>query len=457
MKLSWKTSLLGGLVAANLLACGEEPKPTPDEKPVGQRIEVTEKITTDTTWKAENVYVLKGHVFVESGTLKIEAGTRIEGEGLSSLVVTTGGRIDAVGTQDKPIVFTSTKAEGTRAPADWGGVVLLGKAPINVQGGTTLIEGFPATQPGITYGGTDEAHDCGKLKYVRIEFAGFKLTANNELNGLTLGGCGNKTEVDYLQVHKGADDGVEMFGGTANLKHIVVTQPDDDGLDWDIGYRGKVQFLIVQQNPDVGNFAFEGDNSPNNPGVATPVSTPEIWNATLIGSNQEPGKAGKLQGGMHLKNGTAGTLRNIIVANFTDIAVDIDGTPTVARLSDTANTLSLQNILYWDNKNVSDTVPHAPQVVKDASGNVTDPDKTKYDEGALAASGNRALVNNDPKLTGALNLLAPDFKPQAGSPALVSDYAAVPESKGFFDTNARFIGAIGTEDWTKGWTAFPRD
>ncbi|WP_164011313.1 hypothetical protein [Pyxidicoccus trucidator] len=463
MKPTWKSLLLGSLVALNITACGDdEPKPNvqPEPEP-GETIEVSQKITGDTTWEAKNTYVLKTHIFVESGTLTIQPGTVIKGDEGSSLAVTTNAKINASGTREKPIVFTSSKAAGSRSAGNWGGLVLLGKAPINVKdsGGnptTANIEGYPASQAGIAYGGQDAAHDCGKVKYVRIEFAGFKLTERNELNGLTAGGCGSATEIDYVQVHKGADDGVEMFGGTANLKHVVVTQPDDDGLDWDFGYSGKVQFLIVQQNPDVGNFAFESDNNPNDALNSVPVSTPEVWNVTLIGSNAEPGKAGKTQAAMHLKNGTAGKMNNLIVAYFTDGAADVDGAATVGRTTSTTNPLFIRNSIFFDNANITSGSTLGSEFQRSSSGALVNND-ADFDEGAffMSASSQNQLV--DPQLNAALDLERPDFSPRAGSPALNADRAGAPPSSGFFDANARFIGAIGAEDWTEGWTAFPAD
>jgi hypothetical protein len=463
MKPTWKSLLLGGLVALNITACGddEEKKPEPQPQPTpGETVEVSQNIKGDTTWEAKNTYVLKSHIFVESGTLTIQPGTVIKGDAGSSLAVTTNAKINASGTADKPIVFTSSKAEGSRAAGDWGGLVLLGKAPINVKDTngnptTANIEGYPASQPGIAYGGQDAAHNCGTVKYVRIEFAGFKLTERNELNGLTAGGCGSATEIDYVQVHKGADDGVEMFGGTANLKHVVVTQPDDDGLDWDFGYSGKVQFLIVQQNQDVGNFAFESDNNPNDPLNAAPVSTPELWNVTLIGSNAEPGKAGKTQAGMHLKNGTAGMMNNLIVAYFADGAVDVDGAATVGRTTSTSNPLYIKNSIFFDNGNITSGNTLGGEFQRNSSGALVNNDGD-FDEGAffMSASAQNQLV--DPQLNAALNLESPDFAPKSGSPALNADRAGTP-SGAFFDASARFIGAIGATDWTKGWTAYPVD
>ena len=134
-----------------------------------------------------------------------------------------------------------------------GGLVLLGKAPINVEGGTNLIEGIDISNPdvpdnGSRYGGDDSAYDCGQLNYTRIEFAGFELTEGNELNGLTLGACGTATTLNYVQVHEGLDDGIEVFGGAPNLKHIVLSNIEDDSLDWDQGFQGNIQFLLIKQS-----------------------------------------------------------------------------------------------------------------------------------------------------------------------------------------------------------------
>jgi hypothetical protein len=325
---------------------------------------------------------------------------------------------------------------GSRSAGDWGGVVMLGTAPINVSGGTEKIEGFPSTEARTNYGGTDETHECGSLEYVRIEFAGFELAPDNELNSLTLGGCGNKTMVDHLQVHLGADDGVENFGGAANFKHVVISQPDDDGLDWDFGFHGRVQFLVVQQNGLVGDKGFECDNNKND-NDAAPRSMPEIWNATLIGSNSEPGTAGKSQGGIHFRRGTAGKVNNAILAHFTDNGIAVDDDATKAQTD--AGTLFLKHSIFWDNANDTTSLP--------TSTGVDGFDATAYFLGA--ALSNQVI---DPKLTDALDLLAPSFVPMAGSPALTG--GGTPPDDGFFDPSATFVGAFGAEDWTAGWTSF---
>ena len=278
------------------------------------------EITTDTTWTADKVYLLKEHLFVKGGTLKIEAGTTIQGEGNAALVISRDAKIDAQGTAAAPIVMTSGKVEGERAPGNWGGVVLLGKGKLNVSGGEQQVEGFPAGTPAVMFGGNDNTHDCGKLKYVRIEYAGHILTGNNEINGLTLGGCGDKTEIDYVQVHKGSDDGVEIFGGAVNLKHVVISQGLDDSLDWDLGWTGKAQFVVIQQDPGQGNYGFESDSNGSTPKEA-PVSNPELFNVTLVGAGN--GNSSKEQGGMLLREGTGGRMANIIITQFKSFVINV--------------------------------------------------------------------------------------------------------------------------------------
>ncbi len=402
-------------------------------------IEVAADITGDVTWPAGATVTLKKHVFVENGTLTIEPGVTVLGENGTSLVITASGRINAQGTAQAPIVFTSAQPAGSRAPGDWGGVVLLGQAPINVAGGSEKVEGFPATEARTVFGGADPTHDCGTLRYVRIEFAGFELAPDNELNGLTLAGCGSKTVVDYVQVHKGADDGVEAFGGTADLRHVVITQPDDDGLDWDFGWTGRVQFLIVQQNALVGDNGIEADNNKND-NDAAPRSMPEVWNATFVGSDADPGTAGKTQSIAMFRRGTAGHIRNAVMAHFSDHGIQVNDAATVSQMQQ--GHLFVKNSIFHD-------------IANDDAGAFGKSDQAGFDVAAAVLDPAHSNRQTDPMLEDARNLGAPDFKPKAGSPALTG--GATPPSDGFFDPSATFVGAIGTADWTADWTAYPGD
>lgn len=400
-----------------------------DADPGGGPVDVPAgDITTDTTWTANNTYTLKGQVFVVDGaTLTIEAGTTIKGDNGSALVITAGARIEADGTSAAPIVFTSSQASATSG--DWSGLVLLGRAPINVPGGEQGVEGFgEAVADKVVYGGDAANHDCGTLRYVRIEYAGFELAPDNELNGLTLGGCGTGTEVDFVQVHRGLDDGIEVFGGTVDLRHVLVTQTDDDGLDWDFGWTGTVQFAIVQQGETHGNRGLECDNNADDTD-ALPRSAPEIWNLTLIGG----GAGGVDQGGMHLRRGTAGLISNAIVTNFKTYAFDVDGASTETQWGSGA--LEVASTYFYNDGAVGPLWPAAF-------------DADTFDEETEADDIASNKLGVDPELGAPTSAADPDFAPAAGSPVLTG--CATPPAG--FDTSATFCGAIGADDWTAGWT-----
>jgi hypothetical protein len=414
-------------------------------------VDVTAPIMADTRWTKDNRYVLKNIVHVDGAVLTIEPGTTIVGDRGSALIVTRTGQLIAEGTAAEPIVFSANFPVGMRGVGNnnWGGIVLNGRAAVNVQGGDNKAEGL-ADEPRNRYGGgtsPDNAHPCGRLKYVRIEFAGQPLAANDELNGLTLNACGTGTVVDYVQVHRGIDDGVELFGGTVNLKHLVITGSDDDGLDWDQGWAGKAQFVVVQQLPGRGNHGIEADNNRANQD-AMPRSAPTLYNATLIGrapDSSDPGE-GRSRG-MVLRVGTAGALSNVIVTNFNDWALFVDGSNSQARWTD--GSLFVRNSIFFKNP-MTGWGNTRPSNLADG-GVVAD---TFDEEMALSAP----MLSNrqaDPLIAKPIDETAPDFKPLADSPALTG--GATPPSDGFFDPAATFVGAVGAQDWTTGWTSYPEN
>ena len=435
-------------------ACGESNSDLPIDAPVipvvdapitGGNVDVPAgDIAGDTTWLAKNTYILKGQVFFTSGTLTIEPGTVIKGDAGSVLTITKNAKLNAVGTVDKPIVFTSSAP--VAKSGDWGGLVMLGSAPINVTGGSNKVEGFPDTVGTKTeYGGAIAASDCGKLKYARIEYAGFQLAVDNELNGLTLGGCGSATLIDFVQVHLGLDDGIEIFGGNTNISHVVITQPDDDALDWDLGWTGKAQFVIVQQKTGRGDKGFEADSNRNN-NDALPRSMPEIWNATLIGGD---GAITDKQGGIHLRRGTGAKLNNMIVAYFSTFAIDIDGASSVAQWP--SSNLSVANT-YFMKPALGELWPANFDVV---AGKENDCDTTGtncFNEATILTGVTSNHMTSDPMLTAPKNITAPNWMPLAGSPVLTG--CGTPPAG--LDQTATFCGAMGATDWTTGWTRFPQ-
>jgi hypothetical protein len=450
-----RNTVLAALAGLALTACPAPTKPPPGNTGGGTAmatlVDVTEPITAATTWTKDKNYVLKNIVYVDGAVLTIQPGTKILGERGSALVVTRSGQLLAEGTATEPIVFTANYPEGMRGVGNnnWGGVLLNGKAAINVTGGDNKAEGL-ADEPRNRYGGgmtPDNAHSCGKLRYVRIEFAGQPLSANDELNGLTLNACGTGTVVDYVQVHRGIDDGVELFGGSVDLKHLVITGSDDDGLDWDQGWTGRAQFIAVQQLPGRGNHGIEADSNRASQD-ATPRSSPKLYNVTLVGrapDSSDPGE-GRSRG-MALRVGTAGLLNNVIVTNFNDWAMFVDGSNSQARWTD--GSLGVKNSIFFKNpmaawQNVR------PSNLADG-GVVAD----NFDEEMALSAPSLNNRQVDPLLPSATNVTAPVFKPLTDSPALMG--GATPPGDGFFDVTATFVGAVGAADWTAGWTAFPEN
>lgn len=402
---------------------------------------VTGPLTGEHRWSADRTWVLDGIVYVQDGArLTIEPGTRVEGQPGSALVVTRSASLHAAGNSDMPIVFTSGQPEGTRAPGDWGGVVLLGSAPVNQA--DAQIEGVPANDIRGTFGGDDAEGSCGVLEYARIEFAGFEVYANNELNGLTLGGCGSGTIVRHVQVHRSLDDGVEMFGGTADLRHILITGAGDDALDWDWGWRGRVQFLIAQQHSNSGDNAFEADNNGDRHNAA-PLSEPLMYNLTLV----SPRSHTRHHRAMTLREGTGGHFHNLFIHGFSGEAVDIKDAATVANLE--TGRLSFQGVA------LNEIGGRGVSYFEDESGNAND------DGGLGEASYFRNVVGArfgvDPMFSrdvgGTVN---PAFAP--GGTSSLRDGAVAPPQGEFWDEAARYIGAIrpgAARDWTDGWTDFP--
>ncbi len=413
---------------------------------LSQRTEVVVggDITEDTEWSCDNLYVMQDSVFVKNGAkLKIGPGTEIQSTEQGALFVTSAGRIEAVGNKNSPIVFTSYEAPENRARGNWKGVVLLGKAPINR--GENVFEGLP-DQPEHRYGGSDAKHDCGKLNYVRIEWAGYQIVMDKELNGLTVAGCGTDTDIDYVQVHASDDDGIEFFGGTASAKHIVVSGADDDSIDWDEGWSGSVQFAVIQQHDPsrsaLAENGFEANNQTDGNSSATPVSSPTFYNLTMVGA-----QSGSRSRGMLLRQGTAGTIRNVLVQGFPLAAIDVRNAETVANLESGA--LSVENSLFFQaGPQVGGVYEPFPEEL-DAADN----DNGFVEKDFFTAASRNNLVNQDPKLGAPFNLTQPNFVPAADSP--VKGKGATPPAG--FDASATYIGAFepGGEDWTAGWTSFP--
>lgn len=450
------SGLLGGLVG-----CGTEAPPETPATSCGSPDGVLSGVLSkDCTLTPDKKWRLQGQVTVAPGaTLTIKPGTTVLGTvGMptSFLLVDRGAKIEAVGTKDQPIVFTSERPVGQRVAGDWGGVVIKGRSTVNLPGGEGMLEGEAGPYGG---GATPDPNDSsGSLQYVRIEFAGRIIATDNELNGLTLGAVGRGTKIDYVQVHQGLDDGIEMFGGTVDLKHCVVSAAQDDGYDWDLGYSGRGQFLIVKDSTDDGNYGIEADTNPSNDS-AMPRSSPTWYNVSLIGTGRgSVSKTAAFQAGIAMRSGTEGKLYNLLITGYKDAGLTMIGNATPQRALDGG--LVIANSLFGPNGATdAANVWDAARQVKDKNGNDTrsqDPrnPSTIFDlKGWITAADKLNREATMQPLVDPLNTTAPVFTPAPGSPVLSG--AKTAPSDGFFEP-ASYVGAVGPDsDWTKGWTAYP--
>jgi hypothetical protein len=282
--------------------------------------------------------VLEDLVFVDKGqTLRIEPGTVVKGKtgtgaDASALVVARGGDIFAEGTAKRPIIFTSMKDDVSTTddlPPDfrggWGGVIILGRAPINTAAGVHDVEGIPPNAFRNVYGGEDPDDSSGVLRYVSIRHGGTVLKKNEEINGLTLGGVGRGTTIEYVEVFGNKDDGVEFFGGTVDAKHLVSVFTTDDSYDIDQGYSGRGQFWLAIQNSFFADHAGEHDGGEAAYGGedARPFATPQLYNVTYVGS----GARGTGGTALNLRDNFAGAYYNSLFVDFPAAFVRVEDHP----------------------------------------------------------------------------------------------------------------------------------
>ena len=369
------------------------------------------------------IWILDGGVYVggdnvDSATLSIEPGTRIGGRsGLDFLQVRRGSKIQAIGTPQHPIVMTGANEV---QPGEWGGLLLAGNAPVN-----GCSEGVPVCEQNNeanifeAFGGNNPADNSGVLKYVSIRFAGFKTRPNAELNCLTLLGVGSGTIIDFVQCHRGLDDGFEMFGGTVNLTHLIATGNDDDGFDWQTGWNGKAQFVLMVGASDTGDAGIEADNNQAN-NNSLPRSRGQIANFTMIGSRTGVGGHGIV-----LRRGTAANIYNSVITGYGKSCVTIDDSTTFEIAGFPGN---LSGVLTMENTHVDCGIAFNDQ----------DGVPFKVSDWFNSQPGN---VVGDPQLNGVL--------PAFGSPLTTS---APPSTNDPFFVKTNYIGAFADEndDWTKG-------
>jgi hypothetical protein len=330
-------------------------------------ITLTGNIDVDLTLESGKSYVLDGPTRVLAGrTLTIEPCVKIVGQGPTSLLaVLPGARIEAVGEPDAPIVFTSKEPRGSRAPGDWGGLIILGNARTN-EPSRPAIEGLESVE--LFGSTTDELNDenSGTLAYVRIEFVGREIGTNNETNGLTLGGVGRGTTIHHVMVSNSIDDCFEWFGGTVNASYLVALNCDDDMFDTDLGYQGTVQFAFGRQYPvtlETDSNGFEMDSSPSNIN-AEPATSARWSNVTLCGTKDDL-SVQRPRLGMMLRRGVKGSITNTIATGFDSAALAVQDLPATA--------ITLTHSLLFKNAQTYDTFHQGgPSWFMDQPGNSTE-------------------------------------------------------------------------------------
>lgn len=401
--------------------------------------------TGTVTWKANQNIVLEGFVFVNEGqTLTIEAGAVIraktgQAENASALIVARGGKIIAQGTATNPIIFTveGDNLQGSipiESKGLWGGIILLGNAPLNVSGNEALIEGIPINEPRGLYGGTIPEDNSGILQYVSIRHGGTNIGQGNEINGLTLGGVGNGTTIDHIEVISNADDGIEFFGGTVNCKYLAVAFCGDDAFDFDMGYQGKGQYWLAIQSEDEGNLIAELDGSAGHPSNR-PYTMPQIYNLTALGHGTK--KTGEI---MHFGSNAAGYFMNSIFINQqSGIGVDY-----YSQISNSFEQWQIGNIKLEGNTffNVAE---NNPDHIFEYIGEDPEASLQLAWKAYFSSAGNQ--VSN------------PDF---TSSNQPYNLYPALPipceglSSDDFFE-QADYRGAFKNQNWLLGWSLLSRD
>lgn len=448
--------------------------------------DVTTDITTNTRWYADTTYTLKGFIHVANGaTLTIEPGTVIKGDFATlgaSLFVLRGARINAVGRADAPIVFTSSQAVGQRKPGDWGGLIIVGNAPISRTGVDIDLEGTgtsTGTAPGTNYrvqynGGTTASDNSGELRYVRVEFAGFAPSKDNELNSFTFAAVGSGTRASFLQSLAGLDDAFEWFGGGFDASNLVSYESGDDHFDMSEGFDGRLQYLIAFQSdvltPRTGAGSastdpsgIENDGCPSNSAGCTqghntqPYTSPIVANFTLVGTGSTATSGSSGGYGIVLRRGTAGHYVNGIVARWPRAAVSVRDIETYQRAGSVATPdlttadLAIRNLLLVENAADFQTGQQPPF---DLTGNALRSNTT----------GATALFTALPTTTSATTTAADfDWTPSAASLAasggLTTFAGKLATKAGTVVAATAFVGAANPAGpkWWSGWTAYAKN
>ncbi|MER3498220.1 MAG: hypothetical protein C4308_06060 [Chitinophagaceae bacterium] len=431
--------------------------------PTGTTITLQGKIDRDTVLRAINNYILKGLVYItNNATITIEPGTVIKGQftdPVGGLIITRGAKINAAGTLDKPIVFTS--ASPSPRSGDWAGIVLLGKARTNASyngiAGVGEIEGgVNDAQGNGLYGGTDDNDNSGVLRYVRIEYAGYAYLPDKEINSLTMGGVGRGTTIDHIQVTYAKDDAFEWFGGSVDAKYLIAYRTQDDDFDTDNGFSGRIQFGLVVRDSSIADVskseAMESDNDANG-STNTPQTSAVFSNITMIGPKAALNNTGNSYylAAVQVRRNTSISIFNSVILGW-PIGILVDATKgraTDRNIQDSS--LRIRNTI----------IAGCDVAVKYAASTT---DVTGWNDAAATNWFNTPFFGNsilatvtDARFVNPFNYTNPDYAPFGNSPAATGASFTDPKlATGFTPVN--FRGAIAPSgadaNWWKGWTRF---
>jgi hypothetical protein len=437
---------------------------------------------------ADTTYTLKGFIHVVNGaTLTIQPGTTIKGDFNtlgSSLWILRGAKIQAVGTAAAPIVFTSSQPDGQRKPGDWGGLLIIGNA-INNRSGAVEVEGSgtdgTAVVGGKNYqvlysGGTVATDNSGTLSYVRVQFAGFAPSLNNELNSFTFAAVGSGTRASYLQSMAGLDDSYEFFGGGFDIDHLVAYETGDDMYDMSEGWVGRMQYLIgynsVQLTPrtgagflatDLEGIENDGCNGSgcDNGFDQQPFTVPLVANYTLVGCGDVAcvGSGGGF--GMMIRRGSGGYYMNGVLARFPRAGVSLRDAETFKRASNVAVPDPTTSDLVIQNNYFVET-PAAFQAGGGATiQNALDLAGNQLTMGAGTAASLFAALPAQGAIPSGVGAF--DWTPATGSPIATGGLATftgkVAAKGGTAFPGTAYLGAAapGGAKWWAGWTVYFRN
>jgi hypothetical protein len=381
------------------------------------------RITADAVWSQSTRPTLKGVLFVEAGaTLTIEPGTTVLADPGSALIVKQGGKLNACGTKEAPIAFTSS--QGTPKAGDWGGLAIAGNAQAN-DAETSPFKDLPGT---VNFGGAIDEDSSGQLCFVRIEFAGGEV-GEFDITPLKLLGVGSRTTIHHVQVHGAIDDSISLVGGAVGLKHVLVTAGgEDNGIKWEGGWRGKAQFVAVVMTPTQLGNGLEGKNGDDSTDLET---NPTIYNATVVGQNV----SGDELHGVLFSEGTKGQFLNFFIMNFKRKSLFIEDAETFGNAQN--GSLDLRNSAF-----------------SSGDGNYEDDLATMINTKTWATDISRQNleISTREEILQSVTPDAPNLAIRAGNSALLTG-GAPPPNDNFFDRGATFIGACrDTCADFEGWT-----